>query len=184
MVTDFWVDFRRYLHWGYSLSKPWVKIAKARNICRGCRRSILKSEKYLRILLIDPDKHRVGNRFLGFNRDLKFCKECAVDLLKICSHVHENEERVFPYPKYKQKLLVTIHSLFYSRNRFNILTERNAFFDFLKSKGVILNTICPKCNGQGRVWQQPRECTTVPCDFPGCDNGHLNYGVIDELPTI
>lgn len=173
--NDFWGTLIRR---GSSLSRPLIKLAKAKNICRACRCDITKGNKYMQVLALDRDIHRVryptgGYHYTPFHETLKFCKDCSVDLLKICS---QNKRLTLPR-KYVQKTLLAIHSMFYTRNRFNILTERSDFYDFLKSKGVAINTTCPKCDGQGKVWN-PSEYITAPCTFPGCDNGTLIFGTI------
>lgn len=151
-------------------------MAKAKNICRACRCDITKGNKYLQVLALDPNTHRVkypdgGHRYSHFHVVLKFCKDCSVDLLKVCSQ----NTRLSLSKKYVQKILLALHSMFYTRNRFNILTERSDFYDFLKSKGLIINDICPRCDGKGTVWDYS-EYNTVPCTFPGCDKGSLIFG--------
>jgi hypothetical protein len=167
----------KFSRYDYSVSSPRIKVARALNKCRSCLRNIQKGEKYIQCVLLDPHQHQVnihGRKiYRSFHVIFKFCRDCSVELLKL------NASGRLP-KNFERKVLLTIHELLFVRNRFSILKEENILFNFLLSKGIKLSTTCPKCGGQGKVWNKS-QAQTIRCDFPGCDNGSLVCGYKGNL---
>ena len=111
----------------YKVSCPKVEVAKARNICRVCRRPIVKGEKYLKSFFIDLCSHGVGFRKFGFHETMKFCKDCSIELLRM------KDQNLILTNKHEENVLDAIYKLLsVKRDRFSMLKGIDPLEDYLK----------------------------------------------------
>jgi hypothetical protein len=118
----------------YTISRPKVYEAKARNKCRICQRAINKGEKYLACYFLDECSHLVtvkGHRgYYPFHTLMKYCKECAVELLKIA------DKEVHVSGKHKQNVLEALSEMLGHESRFDILKGTAPLTEYLKEHGI------------------------------------------------
>jgi len=130
------MNSQRYHQRPYTISRPKVCEAKARNKCRVCQRAINKGEKYLSCLFLDECQHQVttsgGRRnFYPFHRLMKYCKECAIDLLKIA------DKDVHVSGKHRQNVLEALgEMLSQGGDRFDLLKGTAPLTEYLKEHGI------------------------------------------------
>ena len=114
-----------------------IKVAKATNTCRSCRRPIKKGEKYIQCFGWDQKnhiyvKHLGRGKQINYHVTVKVCKDCSAELLKI-----KTRKGLLTVPgDFKDRVMSNIKELIYVRSRFNILKERDPVEDFLKKKGI------------------------------------------------
>jgi hypothetical protein len=89
----------------YEVTYPKVQIARANNKCRVCKQTIAKDEKYLECWYIDLCAHYMRNKIVHLNVEMKFCKKCSEELLKISS------SNFLLRPKHIEKVMEAIKEL-------------------------------------------------------------------------
>jgi len=126
----------------YKVSYPKVQIARARNKCRVCKRAIVKGEKYLFCWFGDQDTHWVNTKGFrhttGFHVHMKYCKECAIELLRL------KNENLLLGVRHEERVIEALDEMLFKRDRFAFLKELDPLNDYLQahnykpsSKGVV-----------------------------------------------
>jgi len=119
----------------YKVSYPKVQLARARNKCRICKRAIVKGEKYLFCWFGDQDTHWVNNRGFrhstGFHVHMKYCKECAIELLRM------NGSNLLFGGNHEKRVLEAIEEMLYKRDRFVFLKELDPLSEYLQEHNYI-----------------------------------------------
>ena len=127
-----------YTH-SYTLSKPLVREARARNKCRVCLKAINRGEKYLFCMFIDKCLHPVtlkGHRgYYPFHEEKKFCLDCAVELFRL------KDRNIYISDAQRKTILETIESMLPQPSRFDIIKEITPLQEYLKNYGIGVLTL-------------------------------------------